>query len=164
VDPPGNKKNSLTDFLSFVGALCTRYDEGGIPLPTILLENRTDHTVSCGEEMQELWVKLESDYPQLAEHFGFVVDIRTMYTQITKMHDGNYAAKLVESIEAIPTEAILGAHIHNTHLRVPTLQDEVPWEQLLQLLGNLNHDIIINHEVHSESLAMGILQFVRGFF
>ena len=161
---PGNNKNSITNILSFVDALCTQYTDNGISVPTILLENRTGHKISCGEDMRELWTTLETDYPHLAESFGFVVDFRTMYTQITKMYVADYAARLLESIESIPPKSILGAHIHNTHFYVPTLQDEVPWEQIMQLLGSLNHDIIVNPEVNKEILAKNTLQFVRGFF
>lgn len=161
---PGNKKNSYDDILSFVEALYTRYEKEGMSVPSILLENRTEHRISCGEDMQELYSKMESDYPHLSDHFGFVVDIRTMYTQMTKNHDGNYGDKLIESIMSTPAESIYGVHIHNTHLRAPSLYDEVPWERIMQMLRNLNKDIIINPEVHSESLAEATLRFVRSFF
>lgn len=127
--------------------------------PIILIENRTDHVISNGIQMKEFWDYLIKDYPLYQKYIGFVVDFRTMYTQVSHDYFNNVNKHFIDNIELIPAESIKGCHIHNSHPKAPTIRDAIPWLSVFNKIISVNNDLILNPEVLSLRVALETKKF-----
>jgi len=156
---PGKKPNTSQDIAeSTVKLFNTFKDEFG-EKPIILIENRTGHVISNGRQMKEFWNYLVMNYPLHKKYIGFVVDFRTMYTQISRDYPNEVNSHFINSIELIPAESIKGCHIHNSHTIAPTINDNIPWELIFNKIVSLDNNLILNPEVFNLRLALETRKF-----
>jgi len=120
---PGKKPNTYQDITKSAIKLFNKYKHEFGEKPVILIENRTGHVISNGKQMKEFWDYLVVNHPSYQKYIGFVVDFRTMYTQISKDYSNQVNNHFINSIELIPPESIKGCHIHNSHTKAPTIHD-----------------------------------------
>jgi hypothetical protein len=156
---PGKEPNKYQCIAESAIKLFNNFEEEFTLKPTILIENRTDHVISNGIQMREFWDYLIKDYPLYQKYIGFVVDFRTMYTQVAKDYSNNVNSHFIECIELIPEESIKGCHIHNSHTKAPTIRDSVPWLSVFKKIISVDNDLILNPEVFSPRLALETKEF-----
>lgn len=123
---PGKKPNTNQHIAEAAIKLLNSFKDEFKVKPTVLIENRTGHVISNGIQMKEFWDYLIKDYPLYQKYIGFVVDFRTMYTQVSKDYSNNVNGHFIDNVELIPNESIKGCHIHNSHTKAPTISDDVP--------------------------------------
>jgi len=104
--------------------------------------------------MKEFEDYLNRDYPLYQKYIGFIVDFRTIYTQISKDYSNNVNSHFIDNIELIPDESIKGCHIQNSHTKAPTIIDDVSLLSVFNKIINVNNDLILNPEVFSLGLAL----------
>jgi len=51
----------------------------------------------------------------------------------------------------IPNECLKAFHIH-TNQKVPKLNDEIPWRLVFGKIKELDHNILINPEIHQKKI------------
>jgi hypothetical protein len=156
---PGKKPNTNQYIAESAIKLFNNFKDEFKVKPTILIENRTGHVISNGIQMKEFWDYLLKDYPLYQKYIGFVVDFRTMYTQVSRDYSNNVNSHFIDNIELIPDESIKGCHIHNSHTKAPTIRDDVPWLSVFNKIINVNNDLILNPEVFSPGLAVKTKKF-----
>jgi len=135
---PGDRRNSSGDILKGVQLLLAEYEKVFGIVPEILLENRTGQVISTGKEIAGICHCCETDYPELLQHFGIVLDVQQLYT-VTK-------GKFLVELDAIPMEFVKGFHIHAKH-QAPSIDDPIPWEEVFSRIRGIRQDLIINPEV-----------------
>lgn len=156
---PGKKPNTSQYIAeSAINLLNSFKDEFKVE-PVILIENRTDHVISNGIQMKEFWDYLIKNYPLYHKHIGFVVDFSAMYTQVSKDYSNNVNSHLIDNIKLIPNESIKGCHIHNSHLKAPTIEDAIPWLSVFNKITGISNDLILNPEVFNPRLALETRKF-----
>ena len=156
---PGRKPNTYQYIAESAIKLFNNFKDEFEVEPIILIENRTEHVISNGMQMKEFWDYLVMNYPLYQKHIGFVVDFRTMYTQISKDYSNGVNSHFIDSIKLIPNESIKGCHIHNSHTKAPTINDDVPWFSVFNKIISVNNDLILNPEVFSLRLALETKKF-----
>ncbi len=161
---PGKKPNTYQDVAESVIKIFNNFKDEFKVKPTILIENRTEHIISNGIQMREFWGYLVKNYPLYKTYIGFVVDFRTMYTQVSKDYSNNVNSHFIDNIELIPEESIKGCHIHNSHTKAPTIRDAVPWHSVFNKIISVNNDLILNPEVFSPRLALETKKFCINMF
>ena len=116
---PGKKPNTNQYIAESAIKLFNNFKDEFKVKPTILIENRTGHVISNGTQMKEFWEYLIKNYPLYRKYIGFVVDFRTMYTQISKDYSNNVNSHFINSIKMIPDESVKGCHsiIHTRKLQ-----------------------------------------------
>jgi hypothetical protein len=135
---PGDRRNSPGDILKGVQLILAEYQKVFSIAPDILLENRTGQVISTGKEIAEICHCCETDYPDLLQHFGIVLDVQQLFT-VTK-------GKFLTELDLIPMECIKGFHIHAKH-QAPSMVDPIPWNDVFARVRSIQHDFIINPEV-----------------
>ena len=135
---PGDRRNSSGDILKGVQLILAEYEKVFGIVPEILLENRTGQVISTGKEIAGICHCCETDYPELLQHFGIVLDVQQLYT-VTK-------GKFLVELDAIPMEFVKGFHIHAKH-QAPSIDDPIPWEEVFSRIRGIRQDLIINPEV-----------------
>lgn len=156
---PGKKPNTNQFIAESAIKLFNNFKDEFKVKPTILIENRTGHVISNGTQMKEFWEFLIQNYPLYQKYIGFVIDFRTMYTQVSKGYSNNINSHFINNIEMIPDESIKGCHIHNLHTKAPTIRDDVPWLSVFNKIINVKNDLILNPEVFSLGLALETKKF-----
>lgn len=135
---PGDRRNSHDDILKGVQLILAEYEKIFGIAPGILLENRTGQVISTGKEIAGICRCCETDYPELLQHFGIVLDVQQLFT-VTK-------GKFLLELDSIPMEFVKGFHIHAKH-QAPSVTDPIPWEDVFSRIRGIGHDVIINPEV-----------------
>jgi len=149
---PGDKRNSFQNVMTSIESLLSKYKSKMDSEPLILLENRTGQFISNGKEIKLFWDYLIKEYPHIKNKMGVVLDIQQLYTS-TKKH-------FLEELKEIPLESIKGFHIHTKH-RKPKLSDEIPWKKVFEIISKINHDVIINPEIHHKNRIKDTIQFCK---
>jgi len=147
---PGDKRNSFQNIITSIQSLLSQYKSKMDCEPLILLENRTGQFISTGIEIKLFWEYLIKEYPHMRNKIGIVLDVQQLYTS-TKNH-------FLEELEEIPLESIKGFHIHTKH-RMPKLSDEIPWRKVFEFISKINHDFIINPEIHHKNKIKEAIKF-----
>jgi len=147
---PGDKRNSFQNIITSIEFLLSQYKSKMESEPLILLENRTGQFISTGKEIKLFWDYLTREYPHMEDKMGVVLDVQQLYTS-TKKH-------FLEELKEIPLESIKGFHIHSKH-RMPKLSDEIPWRKVFEVISSINHDFIINPEIHHKNKIKETIQF-----
>jgi len=135
---PGDRRNSPSDILKGVQLILAEYQKVFGIAPEIMLENRTGQVISTGKEIAKICQCCETEYPDLLQYFGIVLDVQQLFT-VTK-------GKFLVELDAIPMEFVKGFHIHAKH-QVPSITDPIPWEKVFSRIRGIGHDVIINPEV-----------------
>jgi len=150
---PGDTNNSYENIVTSIKMLLNRYhDEFGVE-PSILIENRTGQFISSGKDILNFWNYLSRNNAYLKRKVGIVLDIQQLYTVTRK--------NFMREYEMIPIEAIKAFHIHYRH-RVPSLSNEIPWEQIFRSITRTMGNIIINPEVHHKNWVKDAIDFCEG--
>lgn len=146
---PGDTRNSYEDILESAKVLLERYAAEFKKEPLILLENRTGQFISRGKDIASFWEHVEK-HPDLIDKIGIVLDIQQLFT-VTKN-------RLLKEMDAIPTEFLVGFHIHSKHA-TPGTSDKIPWKQVFGKISTIQHDIIINPEVTHKKAVKDSIDF-----
>jgi len=120
--------------------------------PFVVVENRTGQFISRGKQISEFWETLLSYDSSLSKDVGIVLDIQQLFTVTKEM--------FLNELHEIPPKAIKGLHIHYRH-RTPSLENEIPWENVFEWLGNIKSEIFINPEVHHYRQAKDTISFCK---
>jgi hypothetical protein len=147
---PGGRHNTYSDIFSSIITIREAFQKNFNTIPFIVIENRTGQFISNGEQMHEFWQALLSENHNLRKDVGIVLDIQQLYT-VTK-------DDLLKHLNHIPKESVKGLHIHCRH-RTPSLDNKIPWEQVFTWLGEIEHEIFLNPEVHHFYQAKETISF-----
>lgn len=147
---PGNRKNSFADIIRSVRAIQAGFRDSYGKTPEILLENRTGQFISRGSAIAGLWDYVMQNDPALAETFGIVLDVQQLST-VTREN-------FLSSFNEIPLSCLKGFHIHRLH-RPPAVGDGIPWAEVFARIASIEHDIIINPEIHHNNQVAGVIGF-----
>lgn len=150
---PGNRRNSFADLAQSVKKIQDGYHSSFGIAPEILLENRTGQFVSEGTQIAGLWNYMLQHHPELTDSFGIVLDIQQLFT-VTKEN-------FLPSFHQIPSTCLKGFHIHRLH-RPPRIGDGIPWSEVFTKITEIEHDIIINPEIHHNNRVSGVIEFCEG--
>ena len=150
---PGDRKNSFADIAGSVKAIQAGYQDSFGCVPEILLENRTGQFISQGTQIAGLWDHIMQHNPDLADSFGIVLDIQQLFT-VTR-------EKFLLSFNKIPSACLKGFHIHRLH-RPPKIGDGIPWPEVFARIASIEHDVIINPEIHHNNQVAGVIGFCEG--
>lgn len=156
---PGKKPNTNQHIAEAAIKLFNSFKDEFKVEPTVLIENRTGHVISNGIQIKEFWDCLINDYPLYQKYIGFVVDFRTMHTQVSKDYYDDVNGHFIDNVELIPDESIKGCHIHNSHTKAPTIRDDIPWLSVFNKIVSVNNDLILNPEVFNLGLALETKEF-----
>jgi len=147
---PGGRNNSYSDIVLSITTIRESFEKSFNSIPFVVLENRTGQFVSNGQQILELWRALLFENQNLRKHVGIVLDIQQLYT-VTKND-------FLSQLGYIPHESIKGLHIHCRH-RTPSVEDDIPWVKVFTWLGEIEHEIFVNPEVHHHSHAKDTISF-----
>jgi len=117
-----------------------------------LIENRTGQFISDGTEIHHFWEYLSEHHPHMKNKLGVVLDIQQLYT-VTKKN-------FLEELATVPLEGIKGFHIHYRH-RLTDMSNEIPWRQVFDTISSMEHDILINPEIHHKNKVKDTIQFCK---
>jgi hypothetical protein len=149
---PGDRRNSFADIVRSVKTIQTGFvDTFGI-LPEILLENRTGQFISDGTAIFKFWEYVMRHNPEIADSFGIVLDIQQLST-VTRQN-------FLPSFHQIPPACLKGFHIHRLH-RPPKIDDGIPWPEVFALISGIEHDVIINPEIHHNNQVARVIGFCK---
>jgi hypothetical protein len=149
---PGDRRNSFTNIVESIRKIQEEYDNAFAIFPEVLLENRTDQIISNGDDIAKFWTYITKNDPELKKSFGMVLDVQQLKT-VTKK-------KFNLSLEQIPEESLKGFHIHTLH-KPPTIADTIPWELVFDKIIKIQHDLIINPEIHHNNRVLEVIQFCK---
>jgi hypothetical protein len=147
---PGDRRNSFADIARCVKVIQAGYQDSFGHVPEILLENRTGQFISQGKQIAGLWNYLAQHDPELMNSFGIVLDIQQLST-VTREN-------FLSSLNLIPTDCLKGFHIHRLH-RPPAIGDGIPWPDVFAKIVSIQHDVIINPEIHHNNQVAGVIGF-----
>ena len=147
---PGYKKNTFEDICEVVQKIIDLYDSRYGFKPLTLLENRTQQFISRGKDIKQLWEYVTKNYPQLEQNFGIVLDVQ----QLKSRTKDNF----IKEYDLIPLESLKGFHIHTKH-RWPKHNDPIPWKYVFGRIRQIEHDIIINPEIHQYKRVNQAIKF-----
>lgn len=147
---PGGRHNSFDDIIRGVKEIQDGYRNSIGSVPEILLENRTGQFISRGKAIAGLWEYILQHNPELADSFGIVLDIQQLFT-VTRQN-------FLTSFYEIPPACLKGFHIHRLH-RPPQLGDGIPWPEVFGRIASIEHDVIINPEIHHNNQVAGVIGF-----
>ena len=147
------KYSSPDGLLKSINNLLEKYYKNYKFEPLILIVNRPKQIISNGKTIRDFWdLCIKND---LEKRAGIVLDVKQLYTK-TK---DNFFGEL----EKIPFEAIKGFHIHNGsltgHLKVPNIQNKIPWDSVFKKVANMSGNVIINPEVHHSNKVGNTIKF-----
>jgi len=149
---PGDKRNSFKELINSVEFLLSEYYNKFHQESLILLENRTGQFISQGTQINDFWYYVTENYPHLRQKIGIILDVQQLYT-MTKQN-------FREQLSMIPHDSIKGFHIHYKH-RLPSLSNEIPWEDVFKFIKNVEQDIIINPEIHHKNKVKDTIDFCK---
>lgn len=149
---PGDRRNSFSDIIRGAKAIRDGYRQSFGAAPEILLENRTGQFIAEGTDIAGLWNHVLQYNPELTASFGIVLDIQQLST-VTRQD-------FLPSFYKIPSACLKGFHIHRLH-RPPRTGDGIPWPEVFSRIARLEHDVIINPEVHHNNQVAGVIGFCR---
>ena len=147
---PGDRKNSFENIACFIRGLLERYHKEYQFYPLILLENRTDQFISNGKEISAYWECIQGDHSDLVKYTGVILDVQQLFTRTS----GNFFSEY----DSIPFDSVKGFHIHTKHRR-PRLGDGIPWKYVFGRIAQMDHDIIINPEIHQKNWVRQTIEF-----
>jgi hypothetical protein len=147
---PGGKHNSYSDIVRSITTIRDSFEKSFNIIPFVVLENRTGQFVSNGEQIQKFWQILLFENRSLSKYVGIVLDIQQLYT-VTK-------SDFLKQLYYIPKESVKGLHIHCRH-RTPSVENKIPWAEVFTWLGEIEHNIFLNPEVHHHSQAKDTISF-----
>jgi len=147
---PGDRKNSYADIVRSVHVIQDGYRDSFGHIPEILLENRTGQFISQGKQIAGLWSYIEQHDPGLTTSFGIVLDIQQLFT-VTKDN-------FLPSLNLIPVDSLKGFHVHRLH-RPPNIGDGIPWQEVFAKISVIDHDLIINPEIHHNNQVADVIGF-----
>jgi hypothetical protein len=147
---PGDRRNSFTDIARSINSIQKEYEDTFGVIPEVLLENRTGQFISEGAGIAKLWNFILQNNPELVDRFGIVLDIQQLST-VTR-------EAFLPSFHQIPADCLKGFHIHRLH-RPPKLDDGIPWGEVFARISQIQHDIIINPEIHHNNQVTGVIGF-----
>ncbi len=147
---PGDRRNSFADIVTGVQKIQAGYRDAFGPVPEILLENRTGQFISEGSAISGFWDYMMQHDPELAGSFGIVLDIQQLAT-VTRQN-------FLQSFHRIPPACLKGFHIHRLH-RSPSIGDGIPWQEVFEFIAGIEHDIIINPEIHHNNQVARVIGF-----
>lgn len=105
----------------------------------VFIENRTGQIIQSGSSMAEFWNHINYEFPRLAKCCGYTLDVQQLFTVTRK--------DFVSELNMIPEESLKGCHVHTKH-RVPSITDEIGWEQVANKLQGVEQELHILPEVH----------------
>jgi hypothetical protein len=147
---PGDRRNSFANIIQGVNAIQEGYKGSFGRVPEILLENRTGQFISEGSAISNLWDYVNQYDPKLSDSFGIVLDIQQLST-VTRQN-------FLPSFYQIPLDCLKGFHIHRLH-KPPQTNDGIPWKEVFEKIAAIQHDIIINPEIHHNNQVTGVIGF-----
>lgn len=147
---PGGRHNTYSDIVSSITIIRESFEKSFNTIPFVVLENRTGQFVSNGEQIHKFWQALLIEDYGLSKDVGIVLDIQQLYT-VTK---GDFLKQLYY----IPNESVKGFHIHCKH-RTPSVGNKIPWTKVFAWLGEIEHKLFLNPEVHHRSQAKDTISF-----
>jgi len=147
---PGYTKNTFKNICEAVETILQVYKKRyGFP-PLVLLENRTEQFISRGEDIKDFWYYLLNEFSHLEKSFGIVLDIQ----QLKSKTKDNF----IKELDMVPLDSLKGFHIHTMH-RCPTLNDSIPWKYVFGRIREIEHNIIINPEIHQQNKVSQAINF-----
>jgi len=147
---PGDRRNSFANIIQGVNAIQDGYKSSFGTFPEILLENRTGQFISEGSAISSLWEYVNQHDPKLSDSFGIVLDIQQLST-VTRQN-------FLSSFHLIPLACLKGFHIHRLH-QPPKIGDGIPWQEVFARIVGIEHDVIINPEIHHNNQVAGVIEF-----
>jgi hypothetical protein len=149
---PGDKRNSFPDIVLGVKVIQSEYEHAFGTIPEVLLENRTGQFISDGEEIKKFWQYIKENDPELMKRFGIVLDIQQLSTVTGQ--------DFLPSFYEIPIDCLKGFHIHRLH-KPPKISDGIPWLEVFTQIAGIEHDFIINPEIHHNNQVAGVIGFCK---
>lgn len=150
---PGGRENSFSDIIRGVKTIQAGFRDSFSCVPEVLLENRTGQFISRGSAIAGLWDFVMQNNPELADSFGIVLDIQQLST-VTREN-------FLLSFNEIPSACMKGFHIHRLH-RPPQIGDGIPWPEVFARIAGIEHDVIINPEIHHKNRVAEVIGFCEG--
>lgn len=147
---PGGRHNTYADIVSAIITIREAFQKSFNAIPFVVVENRTGQFISNGQQIYEFWQVLLSEYHYLRKDVGIVLDIQQLYT-VTK-------DDFLKHLNYIAHESVKGFHIHCRH-RTPSVENKIPWYQVFTWIGEIEHKIFLNPEVHHHSQAKDTISF-----
>lgn len=150
---PGDHRNSFADIIHGVKTIQSGFGDTFGSAPMILLENRTGQFISDGFAISRLWEYVMQNDPELADSFGIVLDIQQLSTVTWQ--------NFLPSFHQIHNACLKGFHIHRLH-KPPRIGDGIPWSEVFTKITEIEHDIIINPEIHHNNRVADVIGFCEG--
>ena len=147
---PGYQNNCFEDVVSFILMILDAYENENGNVPLILLENRTEQFISRGRDIKEYWKYVNQDHPNLVDNSGIVLDVQQLFTKTR--------GSFVDEFLMIPDDCLKGFHIHTNH-KWPKLNDEIPWRFVFGKIREIDHNILINPEIHQKGRVSQVIKF-----
>jgi len=147
---PGGRNNTNQDLIRAIMDIRAQFEKTFKTAPFVVVENRTGQFISNGNQIADFWEALLSKEPKLSDVVGVVLDIQQLYT-VTKN-------AFLKQLKLIPHKSVKGLHIHCRH-RTPSIENKIPWKSVFSWVGEINHKIFVNPEVHHHSQANDTISF-----